>query len=111
MHSLDPFAHFLTMQRVVQKKGDTACTKVATDSIKEIQQECDAQQDLIKKARGGSKHCCKSGQTEICSAEKALKASQGKVADCGKKSEKLKVFILPSRCALGCAVCWPSCPL
>merc|ERR1711966_637443 len=48
--------------------GDSACRKVADDSIKTIQTECDALQKTVYTAAKANRKCCSSGKDAVCSA-------------------------------------------
>jgi len=59
-------------------KGDSACLKVANDSIKVIDDECKALQATVDKAAQANQACCDEGRSAVCSAK--AQWEQGKTA-------------------------------
>merc|ERR1711865_626811 len=54
--------------------GDSACRKVADDSIKTIKAECDALQKTVDEAAKANQACCKSGKEDVCANERSKDA-------------------------------------
>lgn len=82
---------FMTEHSTEDKStSESACSKVANDSIKEIQTQCDSQQSLIVKARNANKICCKSGEAAVCATKQRLKESNRKASECAKIATSLK---------------------
>merc|ERR1711966_137679 len=72
-----------------EKGGDSACRKVASDSIKAIKTECDALQKTVDTAAKGNQKCCSSGKDAVCSAEKSKGDLGGKSSTCKGKADAL----------------------
>lgn len=69
--------------------GDSACRKVADDSIRTIKNECDALQKNVDTASKANQKCCNSGKPAVCSAEKSKGDLGGKSSTCKGEADAL----------------------
>jgi len=71
-------------------KGDSACLKVANDSIKVIDDACKALQATVDKAAQANQACCDEGRSAVCSAKAQLEAGKAAHTTCITELTKLK---------------------
>jgi len=71
-------------------KGDSACLKVANDSIKVIDDACKALQATVGKAAQANQACCDEGRSAVCSAKAQGEASKTAHTNCITELTKLK---------------------
>jgi len=69
--------------------GDSACRKVADDSIKTIKTECDALQKNVDTAAKANQKCCNSGKDAVNSAAKTKGGLDGKTSTCKGEADAL----------------------
>jgi len=72
-----------------EQGGDSACRKVADDSIKTIKAECDALQKTVDEAAKANQACCKSGKEAVCANEKSKDALAGKKSTCDGEAKAI----------------------
>jgi len=72
------------------QKKDSACQKVANDSIKDVQDTCAKQLKVIKKLAKGKQLCCTRGRTAWCKAKVRHAASKIKGGTCKNQLSSTK---------------------
>jgi len=72
------------------QKKDSACQKVANDSIKDVQDNCAKQLKYVKKLAKGKLACCFRGRAAMCKAKGRHAASKAKGGTCKNQLSKAK---------------------
>jgi len=70
--------------------GETACMKVATDSIQTIKNECANLQSTVDKAAKKNQACCTEGNGAVCTAKMQHYTNQQIVGSCKRELNEMK---------------------